>query len=137
MKIFHGTADYSLEGFLKSKPKKYKRTYVPDKRSCFSCSTDFNEAAKFALRKTPANLSKTGIVLEFENLDLEPYKDFIFCQDHSSFIDEKEIVIFNVNKIKLIAVYRFKRKDSSTDSLMRKMGYLTEDWEKQEIKSIC
>ena len=133
MKIYHGTAEYSLKGFLNSEPKKYIRSYLPLREACFSCSTAFEEAAKFALRRTPANdLSKTGIVLEFLVFDNINRKEFLYCQDPKSFIDEKEIVIFNVKKIKLVAVHQFK-KDTQIDIIMNKMGYPTEDWERQEL----
>lgn len=104
-KLYHGTAAYNLDSFVRGGVKLRHRNGF--KRPSFCASLSLEEAGLFALRKTPANdLTKTGIVLEFEAGRMVEGVDFIHYQDRV-LRDEQEVVIFTPKKLSLVAFYVF------------------------------
>lgn len=105
MKLYHGTANYNLNSFLRKGIKLYPHHHFKKPSLCTSLS--LKEAGYFALRRTPANdITKTGIVLEFEADGMIEGKnmDFIYYNDHV-LRNELEVVIFNTKKLILVAYY--------------------------------
>ncbi len=114
MILYHGTAEYNLESFLRIGVKPSKRN---DGNPCICMSTCFREATLFALRKTPIiNMDSTGIVLEFKadhpTLRMKRFKGQGLLRD------ESEIRVYNPEFLRLVAYWRYK-------------GF--RDWEKCEV----
>jgi len=107
-RLFHGTANYSLKSFLDNGVQKRYRSYLD--KDAFCTATKFQEAAFFALRKTPINdLTQTGIVLEFQGKNMVKEIDYTSTEDKRAIRHESEIAIFNTNKIKLIAYWKYDK----------------------------
>lgn len=106
MVCYHGTANYNLESFISQGIVPRHRQGHRRKSFCASLSVD--EGMFFALRKTPANdLLQTGIVLEFQG-NLVEGRDYILYQDTGMLRDEREVRIFNTEKLYLVAYWDFK-----------------------------
>ena len=100
--LYHGTAANYLDSFIKTKP--HLSTYRHLRRKAFCTSRSKLEAARFALRSTPANdPTKPGIILEFDSSKLNQ-TEWADAQDRSLF-DEQEVAVFDVKKLKLTAVH--------------------------------
>ena len=105
--VYHGTASYELDSFLSSKPRIRLHRHI--QRECFCTSKKLEEAAFFALRKTPANdLNKTGIVIEFECKDMVYKKDYERVKDSRAIRNEREIAVYNTDKMIVIAFWHFE-----------------------------
>lgn len=101
--LYHGTACYELESFLSKGVEVQPRRIG---KPAFCATTKFQEAAFFALRKTPAiDLSKTGIVLEFDAGRLRPGE---YCEfDDHALRHEYEIRVFDGAGLYLIAYHEY------------------------------
>jgi hypothetical protein len=120
MILYHGTADYNLPAFASHEIRKYPRAYIKGFKSAFCTSLQFDEAKYFALRKTPMNdLSRTGVVLEFDGGNLIENKDFVFSVDSRAMRDEREASILNTKKLKLVACWKLNHKNQK--------------WEREEV----
>lgn len=122
MKLFHGTANYNLSGFITSGVNLHvRRDY--DKPS-FCTSFSFQEAAYFAFRKTPIDdikFKNCGIVLEFvTGSRIKEGKDFTYYVDTRAIRNEREVIIFNRTIIKLIAYWKYENDNWERISLMPK-----------------
>lgn len=63
----------------------------------------------FALRKTPANdLNKTGIVIEFECLNMVYKEDYERVKDLRAIRNEREVAIYNTDKMTVTAFWHFE-----------------------------
>lgn len=123
MTLYHGTADYNLYSFSSGEIIKYPRVYIKGFKSAFCASLKFDEAKYFALRKTPmSDLSRTGIVIEFNGDGLVENKDFVFSVDSRAMRDEGEASILNTKKLKLVAYW--------------KLNHGNQKWEREEILPI-
>lgn len=122
MKVFHGTAQYNLTVFLTGPPKTQFYSHIPPNgRYAFCTSLSFEEAALFALRKTPvSDLRKIGIVLEFDLNKAKEKKDYLQVKKTHAIRDEQEIAVFNTKKLKLIAFWEFKQGKWKRDELKDK-----------------
>lgn len=108
--LYHGTSSYNLESFLTSLPR--KRMYWHCIKKGFCTSVSFEEASFFAIRKCSiddfkAGCKNYGIVLEFDF----NYTRLEDCQEimaGNTLRDEKEIIVFNVKNLKLVAIYRYR-----------------------------
>ncbi len=104
-RLFHGTASYELESFIKEGAliRFRKSGYKP----AFCTSVSFNEAAFFALRKTPiSDLSKTGIVLEFDATRLRP-DEYEFYKSPGVLRDEHEVRVYEPSILRLRGYYEY------------------------------
>jgi len=105
MVLFHGTAAYNEPKILRHPCTLKYHHGLP--RKCLCTSLSFDEAALFALRKTPiSDMSKVGIIIEFE-ADLAD-SDFTPVASHGLLRDEKEIAVFNTKKLIPKAVWRLE-----------------------------
>lgn len=102
-KLYHGTACYEQESFLRNGVEVPPRTIG---KSAFCASTEFEEATFFALRKTPmSDLTKTGIILEFDSARLCPDE---YCEfDAHALRHEYEIRVFDGRALYLIAYHEY------------------------------
>lgn len=104
--VYHGTGGYALDGFLKNPPEKRRRSYV--RKPCFCTTHAFSVAATFASRKSSfddfRNGVVSGVVLEFE-LTGRDGVDYA-AADGGALQDEREIAVFNINRLRLVAVWR-------------------------------
>lgn len=102
MKVYHGTAAYNLESFqqgVELSPRHHGR-------DAFCVSDNFQVAALFALRKTPAiDLSKTGIVIEFNAHLLAGAWDRY--KSHGVLQEEHEIRIYDESQLEFVAYHRY------------------------------
>lgn len=110
MIVYHGTARYSLESLLASRPKVYPRAHLNGKRA-FCTTTDFEIAALFALRRSPPSIltgdeSEAGVVLEYEFLEiLGKGRKWVPTVCHGVLQDEKEIAILKPEILEIRAVW--------------------------------
>lgn len=108
LRLYHGTGIYNLDSFIREGIKLEHRNGF--RRPSFCTSLSLKEAGFFALRKTPASdLSKTGVVLEFEAKEMVEGEDFIHYRDRV-LRDEQEVVVFNPKKLVLVAYYIFSHR---------------------------
>lgn len=107
MIVYHGTSAAGADGVRRTKPEKRRRKYTP--APCFCTTSCPLVAQMFATRKTSIEDFQrglvTGVVLEFE-LAGEQGKDFGPARDPSCMQDEKEVAVYNVNRLRLVAVWR-------------------------------
>lgn len=102
--LYHGTACYELESFLSKGVEVQPRRIG---KPAFCATTEFKEATFFALRKTPAvDLSKTGIVLEFDACRLRP-DEYCEFDDQHAMRREYEIRVFDGSALYLIAYHEY------------------------------
>lgn len=117
MKLYHGTADYSLDSFIKDGPVAYPRHYLPRSKKAFCTSLNFDEAAVFAFRKTPSSdPTKIGIVIEFDGSNLKT-QDYIRASDSRAIRDEKEIAVTSPRKLKIKAYHKYNTDTNHWDRL--------------------
>lgn len=120
MKLFHGTGNYNLNGFIMNGINLHiRRDY--DKPS-FCTSLSFKEAAYFAFRKTPiydVKFKNCGIVLEFvSDSRIKEGRDFAYYVDTKAIRNEREVIIFNRRIIKLIAYWKYENDNWERISLL-------------------
>lgn len=102
--VFHGTAANYVPSFLKSSPKVALQRHT--RRAAFCTSLSFNEAARFAIRHTPANDFKSpGVVLEFDARQVSPHQ-FQAVKDTNTMWNEQEIAFFSTDRLRLVAVWK-------------------------------
>lgn len=112
MRLYHGTASYNLESFVTEGPQMRPRHYIGGFKRTFCTSISFNTASVFAFRKTPmSDLSKCGIVLEFDGSGLIKDIDFSRCKDPIALLDEKEVSVLKLEKLKLVAYWKFENNN--------------------------
>lgn len=108
--LYHGTSAYNLTQFLTTSP--IKRLYRHRKKKGFCTTVSFEEASYFAIRKCSINdflenKDNYGIVLEFE-FDGDAH-DFEEVKHYNTLRNEKEVMIFNTKKLKLVAYYQYQK----------------------------
>lgn len=102
--LYHGTAAYNLDSFKQHGARLSPRRYG---KPAFCTSHSFEEAAYFALRKTPANdWSQTGIVLEFDSSGLRQ-EEYILYDSKGLLRDEKEVRVTDTRYLLLAAFYEY------------------------------
>lgn len=126
MIVYHGTANWSIKGILKTGPHTRPRVYVHSNRPSFCTTTDFQIAALFAFRKISTEDYAKGLfpsgVMEFE-LSGEEGLDYEKAVDGRCIQDEKEIVVYNVKRLKLKAIWR-----NHNGQWERKKSWRTKEW---------
>lgn len=104
MYLYHGTAADNLQNFIERGPYASLRHIG---RNAFCTSRSFDEAAIFALRKTPASdMAKTGIVLEFDAHRLYP-EDYMDVESGNTLRDEQEVRVFTPQFLFLRYYYEY------------------------------
>jgi len=102
MKLFHGSAEYNEAPILHEGLRKGLHHNL----LCACCSSSFDEAQFFALRKTPASdMNRTGVIIEFDaNLADNEYQSI---SSSGLLRNEKEIAVLNTKKLQPVAIWRF------------------------------
>jgi hypothetical protein len=112
MIVYHGTGDYALDPIRQKGLVCRRRRYTQRPAAC--TTTSLHIAKMFAIRKTSCQDYHegriTGVVMEFE-LSGSEGRDYAPAVDPTCMHDEKEIAVFNVSRLRLVAVWRCNQSE--------------------------